>query len=250
MNLLRRVAGYGFFAALALLALSWIFSGRLPRPEEIDPGLTPPPRQEATDRQPFSFAYKGSACRVRPVATYELTGVVVSHNDISSVADIYHDSTSVDTKDLCVVWGPNLTTGQYLGVSYKSGPWTCYVRFPEGAVFDFAGLGNNHLLTDSPAVRRAIAGVRIGDQVRLRGLLVDYQMEDWDDFWRRTSTRRDDMDCEVFFVERVEVLRRATPGWYAAGRLARLLLFALPLLWLFLYWLQIRRGDTVSVGQI
>lgn len=250
VNRLRRAVGYGFVAALALLALSWLMAGRLPGPDAIDPALTPPPRQEATDRRPFTFPYKGRSCRVRPVATYELTGVVVSHNDISSVADIYHDRTSVDTKDLCVVWGPNLATGQYLQSRYKSGPFTCYVHFREGVPFDLAGLGNNHLITDSPAIRRQIAGVQIGDQVRLRGLLVDYQMEDWEGFWRRTSTRRDDFDCEVLFVERIDVLHRATPGWYAAGRLARLLLVALPLLWILLYWLQIRSGDSVSVGQI
>ena len=77
-------------------------------------------------------------------------------------------------------------------------------------------------------MRRRIAGVRVGDQVRLSGLLVDYQMEGWRDTWRRASTVRGDDGCEVVFVQELDVLRRGTPRWYAAYRLAWLLVLALP----------------------
>ena len=247
---LRLWSGRGILAAAALLALSWWLKGRLPAPAEIRPDSLQEPAQAETARGPFSFAYKGRECRVRPVAEYEITGVVVTHNDIHSLADIYHDATSVDTKDLCIVWGGNLERGDYLAVDFWSGPFTCYARWPAGRRFDLAGISNSHLIADDASVRRAIAGVRIGDQVRLRGLLVDYQMDDWEGFWRRTSTRRDDGDCEVLFVESVAVLTRGTPGWYRLFGLARALLLALPLLWLLLLAAQVRRGESVQAGRI
>jgi len=186
---------------------------------------------------------------VRPVASYELWGLVVSHNDIKSVADIYHDRSSVDTKDLCVVWGDNLRRDDYRRVKFWSGPFTCYFRIPDGTAFALDGAGNNHLITDRPEVRRAIAGVHIGDQVHLRGLLVDYQMDDWEDFWRRTSTVRNDSDCEVVFVQSLEVLRRGTPAWYAARRLGWILLLGGAVAWFVVYAIEAGRG-TGSVGRI
>ncbi|NLN11663.1 MAG: hypothetical protein GX178_08660, partial [Acidobacteria bacterium] len=177
-------------------------------------------------------------------------GVVVSHNNIHSIADIYHDATSVDTKDLCIVWGENIEDGRYLDVKFWSGPFTCYARWPAGVRFDMTAISNNHLITSDPEVRRTIGAVRIGDQVRLRGLLVDYQMDDWEGFWRRTSTQRDDTVCEVFYVESVAIVEPATPGWYALFGFARFLLVALPLLWVALFTLQVRRGESVQVGRL
>ncbi len=247
---LRRLVSRGIVAAVLLLGLSWWFKGKLPDPARIRPGSLPAPVQTSTTRTPFSFVYKGHECRVQPVADYELAGVVVSHNNIHSIADIYHDTTSVDTKDLCIVWGKNLEDGRYLDVKFWSGPYTCYARWPAEVRFDMTAISNNHLITSDPEVRRAIGEVRIGDQVRLRGLLVDYQMDDWEGFWRCTSTRRDDSDCEVFYVESVAIVEPATPGWYALFGFARFLLVALPLLWVALFTLQVRRGESVQVGRL
>lgn len=175
---------------------------------------------------------------MEPVASYEQWGLVVSHNNIHSVADIYHDSTSVDTKDLCVIWGSNLEGDDFREVEFKSGSWTCYFRYPMGVKFVHHELGNNHLITDDPEVREQIAQVKIGDQIHLKGLLVDYQMDDWESFWRRSSTVRTDSGCEVIFVEDLEVLERGTPGWYTAYRLGKVLIVVLPILYLVVFWLE------------
>ena len=99
------------------------------------------------------MSHEGRTVRVRPVAEYQLWGLVVSHNDIESVADIYHDSSSIDTKDLCVVWGSNLESGELDKVSFESGPWTCYYRYPEGVRFAGSKMSNNHMITDRESLR-------------------------------------------------------------------------------------------------
>lgn len=233
-----RWVGRGFVVALLLLAGSWYAKGRPIAPERIDPALLRAPVQRATTRAPFTFEYAGRACRVRPVAEYELAGLVVSHNDIESFADIYHDSTSVDTKDLCVLWGASLETSDFHRVDFSSGPFTCYFRYPSGIRFDSKELANNHLITADAAIRERLAAVRVGDQVRLGGLLVDYQMDDWRDFWRQTSTARDDDGCEVILVERLEVLRRGAPLSNQLYRASWALIAALPVVYLGLLWLE------------
>ncbi|HVR28968.1 MAG TPA: hypothetical protein VMS86_05480 [Thermoanaerobaculia bacterium] len=230
--------GRAFLGALALLAASWYLKGRPIAPAEIDRALLSAPVQRPTSRAPFAFTYRGQACRVRPVAEYELHGLVVSHNDIESFADIYHDSSSVDTKDLCVLWGGSLQSEDSHRVRFSSGPFTCYFRYPPGIRFDPKELSNNHLITDDAAVRRRLASVNVGDQVRLQGLLVDYQMEDWRDFWRKTSTRRDDDGCEVVFVETLEVLREGAPLWNRLYRMSWALIAALPVAYLVAAWLE------------
>jgi hypothetical protein len=247
---LRRWVGPLLLAAIAITATSWIFKGRLVGPGEIDKALLQNPAQNPTSAEPFDFEYKGRQCRVEPVASWEQWGLVVSHNDIESIADIYHDSTSVDTKDLCVIWGANLQAADYQQVDFKSGPWTCYFSYPGGVHFHHNALGNNHLITDKPEVRRALDAVRVGDQIRLAGLLVNYQMDDWQDFWRRTSTTRDDNGCEVVFLKEIEVLRRGTPGWYTAYRLGWVAIFMLPALYVFLMWVEAGNSDTTTLGRL
>ena len=247
---IRRRIGPFFLLAVVFTLISWYFKGQLVEPGGVDPTLLQEPLQTTTSREEFAFEYKDKQCRVQPVADFELWGLVVSHNNIHSVADIYHDSTSVDTKDLCVIWGENLERDDYRRVEYKSGPWTCYISYPDGVHFAHDAIGNNHLIAASSLVRDRIGDVRIGDQIRLSGLLVNYQMSDWESFWRRTSTRRDDYDCEVVFVEKLDVVRRGTPGWYAAYRAGWIAILALPVFYLFLMWIEAGRSDTTTLGRL
>lgn len=241
--------GRGIVAALAVLAGAWWVTGRLPPAGDVDAALRQVPLQARTDRAPFDFLYKGKRCFVKPVASYELWGLVVSHNDIHSVSDIYHDATSVDTRDLCVVWGRNVTGDAYRRAKFWSGPFTCYVRTPAGVDLDLTGVGNNHLITDQPALRDLLGGVHVGDQVHLRGLLVDYRMEDWGDFWRRTSTVRNDSGCEVVYMEQLEVLRRNAVVAHVLVHAAVALLVLLPIVWVIVAWREVGKGSG-SLGQI
>ena len=240
----RRLIGPLFVGAVVLTVIAWFMKGRLVTSAEIEASLLREPVQGATARKPFEFEYKGRQCRVTPVAAYELWGLVVSHNNIESIADMYHDSTSVDTKDLCVIWGGNLESDDFREVEFKSGSWTCYFQYPAGVQFAHYELGNNHLITDDPAIRDQIAEVRVGDQIRMSGLLVDYQMDDWEGFWRRSSTVRDDTLCEVVFVEELEVLQQGTPGWYSAYRAGKALIVALPILYLVIFVIESGRSDS------
>jgi hypothetical protein len=237
-----------WLAALGLVAVSWLMKGSLPAPAEIRSELRREPAQSATAAEPFTFLYRARRILVRPVATYELAGLVVSHNDVDSFADIYHDSDSVDTKDLCVIWGSNVRTPDYRRVRFSSGSFTCYYEYGRDVAFSPRAASNNHLITDNEEVRRRIAGIRVGDQVRLSGLLVDYRLEAWGDDWRRTSTGRGDDGCEVVFVRELEVLSRGTPAWYIAHRLGWILVLVLPPAYLVALHFAVARRTESSGG--
>jgi len=229
---LQRLLTYLFFACALLAGVAYFKKGALPDYRAIQRELYRPPAQNEMFMAAFSFPYRGVTYHVKPVADYELRGLVVSHNDINAIADIYHTKDSIDTKDVCVLWGANLGTNDYRSVKFWNGPWTCYYRHAGDTAFDGTGLSNNHLITDSDAVRRAIDGVRVGDQIHLKGLLVNYQPAGvaW---WRNTSTVRTDTGngaCEVVFVKELRTLEQGTPGWYRAFVLALGGLIVLPLL--------------------
>ncbi len=240
----RRALGFIALALVALLLLAWKNKGGFPDASEIDPALFEEPRQEATQREPFEMTHEGHTVRVQPVAEYELWGLVVSHNNIQSVADIYHDSSSLDTKDLCVVWGSNLQSGELGKVSFESGPWTCYYRYPEGVRFDGSEMSNSHLITDQETLRADLDDIRVGDQIRVKGALVNYQLADWQDFWRRSSTARTDSGngaCEVLFFEEIEVLVPGTPLWYLLFHGTLFLLALVPVIFIHSIWIDAKR---------
>lgn len=206
--------------AIGVLACLWLL-GRWQRGKvsasSMLPALQQEPQQTATQEKPFQFTYRKRTYDVKPVANYKLWGYVVSHNDISSFSDIYHTKDSVDTKDLCVIWGPNVKDNQFHKVSFRSGSWTCYFRYPGGVRFSKSHLSNNHLVTDDAAVRRLISKVRVGDQVKFEGMLVNYKDSRRKYNWRKSSTTRKDTGntaCEVVFVRNLEILKRGTPFWY------------------------------------
>lgn len=214
-------------AALAVTLLAFARKGTLVSHRDVDPRLLAEPAQTETTRAPFSFEYMGETYDVQPVAEYELAGLVVSHNDPTSWWDAYHDETSVDTKDLGLIWGPNLRSDDFHRVEFWNVSWTVNWRYPAGVAFHDAAISNNHLVTPHPRVRDAIAGVRVGDQVRLRGLLVNYAPRSRPGAWRNTSTTRTDTGngaCEVVCVDELQVLRRGTPIAYALHSLGKLAL--------------------------
>ena len=77
-------------------------------------------------------------------------------------------------------------------------------------------LSNNHLLADRPAIAAKLRDVRIGDQVRIRGMLAEYSHNHGFAFKRGTSLTRDDTGngaCETIFVQDVEILRTGGGPW-------------------------------------
>jgi hypothetical protein len=163
---------------------------------------------------------------VKIIADYELAGLVVSHNDPFKWYrfDLSHDEFSLDTRDICVIWGRNIKNADYSRVSFWNDDWTCNWRYGRDVRgVENNALSNNHLITNSDAIRQTIAGITVGDQIRLKGHLVSYANPRLGNRWRNSSMSREDEGdgaCEVVFVKELQILSSPNHGWAVISRLA------------------------------
>ncbi len=207
-------------AACAAMAVGWMADGTLPARGRLAPALTGEPLQTPTAQAPFAVSAGGVRYQIKPVFDYDISGLVVSLHHSDTWWDWIHAASNdhLNVVDLCVVWGANAKAGAYKKMKFSSGQFVCYVSTSDPIAWQtqyVRALSNNHLLTDSPRIARQLSGLRVGDQIRLRGQLAEYSHHAGFAFTRGTSTTRDDTGngaCETIFVQDVTVLRPAN-GW-------------------------------------
>lgn len=226
-------------AAAVSLAAGFHYDGQRPRPADLLAPVRQEPLQTPTGLPAFAAHAAGVDYRVTPVADYEISGLIVSWHDSETWWDREHEQGKdfLNVADLCMVWGVNAADGAYEHMRFSNGQWVCYIRYEntgEVRPEHVRALSNNHILTDDADIARQIRGLRVGDQVRLRGQLVSYSHQAGFDFSRGTSTSRDDQGngaCETLFVREVTLLR-AGPSWPRGLRwLGALLLIAGLIAW-------------------
>lgn len=203
----------------------------------IQPELENAPVQEdAFFTNPFSFDYKETTYVVRPVQEYDISGLVVSHNgDLLGT-----QKNPIDLKDLCLIWGKNTETDNYKYMTFWSDSWTCSWMYPKDIMtFSLRDVSNNHLLAKDPKVRESIQNIQRGDQIRLKGMLVNYWIEGEENNVRGTSLSRTDYGgsaCELMFVESVEILSRGNTFWRGIQNKSGYVLLGLILLAPFVFY--------------
>jgi hypothetical protein len=210
-------------AGLVGVFLCLIFKDRWPASRDFLPDVFREPVQVLGDGPaPFDAAQKGYAYTVRPVAAYEIWGMVVSSHYAGSFLDITHDAAKdyLNIKDLCVLWGKNLETGAFRNLKFWNRDFTCFYSWSEpaaGEAFSPSHISNNHLITPDSALRKTIRSVRRGDQVHFRGWLAAYGHKGSGSM-RGTSTSRNDTGggaCETVYVTQFEIIKRANAAWRA-----------------------------------
>jgi hypothetical protein len=170
--------------------------------------------------------------RIQPLFDYEISGLVVSLHDADAWWDYAHAewNDQLNVRDLCLVWGANAKSGAYQAIHFSSGQWTCNFSSKSAsdwAAFDIFAASNNHVLVDQAHLARLLKRLRVGDQVLLRGQLVEYSHQHGTPFQRGSSTRRDDTGngaCETLYLREARVLRSGPHRWgwlkWVAGLLA------------------------------
>src|SRR5215470_1495079 len=225
-----KTAERGLAFALALcVALAIYLSFRdvpLPEASRVDAIVRESePLQEPSDRRPFAVTIDGYRYTLAPKANYDISGLVVSQHRGDAMWNLYHKADPGNIKDVCVVWGEDITNGSYRKVRFSSEEFTCNYSW-SGVItppFNPEKVSNNHLIPATPDVAAAIRAVHVGDQVRMKGLLVDYTVskDGRDIFTRRTSLTRKDTGngaCEILYVTDLAVL---APGDHLAADAGR-----------------------------
>jgi len=214
----KKIFNFLYVFLIIIFVVSFFQLKKLPtRDKLVKEIMNEPIQATSTVLKDFDFEYRGIDYNVKPVADYELWGLVVTVNDIKKWYNVYHDKNSVNVKDVCVIWGDNLRSDAYQDVHYKSGEWTCYFRWYgqlDGHFYQNK-LSNNHLLSNKAQIQNMMRKVRIGDQIHLKGALVNYAKKD-SKYYRTSSLTRNDTGnhaCEVFFVNNFEILKKSSVVW-------------------------------------
>jgi hypothetical protein len=236
-NPIRSLNKLVFYASLILLLASCWQRNEFPEDLAVAPALLEAPVQRAVDMQPFTVTNKGIDYRIEPRYRYDLHGLVVSyahHNGNYSLHRLWNDHINV--ADVCVVWSENTDTTDLNRIKFWNGKFTCNYKTSDTDAwnrFREDRISNNHLLTDDEQIRKQIKRVRIGDQIRIRGWLVNYSNNEG--FSRGTSTTRDDRGngaCETIYLKDFDIMESLDNGWRTLMKLALGGVIGSSLLWL------------------
>jgi hypothetical protein len=218
MRISRTALKLALLMAISILGIGYYLGAFLPHASEVLPSVFNEPVQTQTRTLPFKTTVNRVEYTIKPVADYEITGVVVSRHDSATWWDYIHRETNdhINIADLCVVWGKNLRTNSYQKVGYSSGQFVCYYNtraLKSNQSFDEDELSNNHVLTDSKTLAKSILSAKVGDQIRMSGHLAEYTHQQGFNYFRGTSTTRKDRGngaCETIFVKEFEVIQKAS----------------------------------------
>lgn len=237
---MSRLIGFLFFCSLVVLALGVYRGSEMPTTAELLPALAAEPLQTPTVKPPFDVTVGDVAYHIKPLYRYELYGLVVSKHTAEGWLDYVHKEWGdyLNTADLCVIWGENAFSGLYTAFSFASGQWTCWYQTNSDEAwqqFSENQISNNHLLSDQAQVRAMLKQARVGDQIYIKGHLVEYSHDGG--FQRGSSTTRADRGngaCETIFIEDLRLLKHAPALWRALRWCAGAMLLLCGLLWFFL----------------
>ncbi|MCP4951278.1 MAG: hypothetical protein GY922_05460 [Proteobacteria bacterium] len=225
---LERIFKGMFVIAVVVLGMSFFQKDKLPEPEFFSDAVLSDPLQTPTNKAPFQTQINNQVYTITPLFDYHLSGVVVTDYESGSLGDIYHHRQWKDflnVKDLCVVFGKNVQSDVFRKLRYRSGPWTCFFQIPDqqtGKQFRSDQLSNNHILTDNIDLHRLVMRAAPGDEVRISGMLANYQNQATG-FERETSISRTDTGngaCETIFVTDFSITKKANHLWRMMYRVA------------------------------
>ncbi|CAN5476781.1 hypothetical protein BH10BDE1_BH10BDE1_26360 [soil metagenome] len=168
---------------------------------------------DSPEAKTFSIAFEKNLYTIYPKATYSIEGLVVSQHRSDSLFDLMHTQAgdTLNSRDICTVWGQMLAAGVYRDIEFWSGDFTCNYRFSgleTAAVFHPNEFSNTHVLSRDAEVRRQLNALETGDEYRMTGRLVDYDI--YPNGRRNSSLVRTDTGehaCEVMLVDSVEILK-------------------------------------------
>lgn len=204
--------------SLIWLVVSFWNRNDLPRNVELLPQLAGEPKQTSTSDKPFTAVYNDVEYLVEPEYEYDLYGMIVSYRHHDGTSRMHRQASDhLNMLDICLVWGDNAANPLIHQLDFWNGIFTCNVKTGNQEAwdsFDMYQLSNNHLISDDDFIRDQVKGIRVGDQIRVRGYLASYSNEGGGK--RGTSTTRLDTGdgaCETLYVRRFDIVQPAVSNW-------------------------------------
>ncbi len=243
MKIIKKINKPVFIISLVVFLFSTFYKPPLPKTKDVLETIkTIPPLQEEIVKEIKNQDIRGQHYKVTNLYNYEIYGLVVEDYDSENWLDITHENDPAQTKDLCLIWGDNAKNGSYLEVKFKHGEFTCFYSWKGKLKNHFTGsqLSNNHLIPSNEEVYQQIKNTKIGDQVYIKGKLINYKILDEDGkeiSYRNTSTTRKDNLCEIIYVEDYKILKRTNLSLEIPQKISKYVLIISGMLGLILFFL-------------
>jgi len=217
----RTLRKYLLLVLLLGLGVGYFTRTRLGTVDQLQPETFAEPVQTPlTNAVPIQFDRTDYHYDVTPLFDYEISGLVV-HKMNYSWFTIDRSETIFPT-DLCLIWGDNLKNQVHreATVRFSQDCRFCNVEWRGNVPFNLQQLSNNHLLLNRPDLEKRLAAVLTGDQITLRGKLVNVKAtltgkagrhDSAAVTWNTSTTRADTGAgaCEVIYVEDVIIRQPA-----------------------------------------
>jgi hypothetical protein len=215
------VKRHSYLLLFLVLAITFFSRNNFKGVQNIAPEVLNPPLQRKIDfADIIRFKRNGYAYELSPLYDYEINALVVSKMNYKMFS--IEKFEKVFPYDLCLIWGSNVSSGLYRNTTLKFSQDCrfCWAQWQGDVNFHWDEISNNHLLIDNSQLESKVRSLVIGDQVKIRGKLVNikagilgkpdaYDSSQYS--WSTSVTRKDNGAgaCEVIYVEDVSVLRRA-----------------------------------------
>ena len=196
------VLGFVFRSPLTLAVLRHESAAR--------PAVAGEPVQAGAGMKPFEHVARGKRYRIVPRFQWDESARVMSEEPYSAGA-----AGALIPVDWVLAWGP-VVSPPYAGRIHYTQLTRFYLWGTSDGTLDRGTIvthtANTHIIPASARLRRAVACVRKGDEVRLEGWLVDVDGIDDEGFHWKTSVSRSDEGpggCETVYLTRLTVNTRA-----------------------------------------
>ena len=244
LKILRRCL---LLVCIAMVCVGFFYKNDYKSISPIDPrAIAAPVQTPVADPTPITFDKDNYHYTLTPLYDYTLDGLVVhtqQYNVWYFKGDFYSTWNNTFANDLCMLWGSNLQNKSYQNPSLSIGQdyRDCWYQYYDAHNFSFnpEEFSNNHLMASTPQVEQQILSVQAGDQVILKGELVNVNAVAGNNVPAgqpqnlviNTSTTRTDTGngaCEVIYVKSIEIIKSGdqifrimySVGWFGIFALA------------------------------
>ncbi len=223
-RMIRNTIGVLFLSILVVaVALGWSFPPQI-KDETLQPtgevlndiDTSHDPIQADYTGEPIKRKISGDEFTIIPVASYEISAVLVSMKPYSELLGFAEDRlyAKISQIDLCLAWGQLAEPEYDRYMTYSQGKRYCSAQSGKDAPLDFNSQinhwSNNHIIPATENVHNAIKSLKNKEKVVLKGSLVNVQFESngQEYMFLKSSLSRTDSGydaCEVFYVNSVRI---------------------------------------------
>lgn len=210
-----------FLVFFAVFAVTFFTRNNSRGVREIAPEvLRQPVQRKIYAAEIIRFTRYGFSYEVKPLYEYVINALIVNKMYYRLFSIYNYDK--VFPMDLCLIWGSNVESGVFRNKSVKFSQdcrW-CWAEWFGNVNFNLDEMSNNHLLLNNPKLERKIKTLVIGDQIKIKGKLVNVKanlvgkpgrFDEKNLTWNTSTTRTDSGAgaCEVIYVEDLQILKKS-----------------------------------------